>query len=170
MLVLIWTTVLPTTTIEQPSKLDDIFDNDSYDSDVRHTPPDSDVEADMERFPTFKETTKLEVGMTFKDKLQIRYAIKEYAMFNKKNFVFKKNDKKRIIVKCIDGYPFYIRFSMRTTNQYWQLVSLTGRHSCHRTAKNRQAKTDWLARNFVYIIRHTPEMKTKGLIAEDIKK
>lgn len=29
---------------------------------------------------------------------------------------------------------------------------------------------DWLADNFVYTIRHTPEIKTKGLIVEAIKK
>lgn len=40
-----WTTV-----ISKPSRLDDISDNDSCDSDVLHTPPDSDVEVDMERF------------------------------------------------------------------------------------------------------------------------
>ncbi|CAK8562006.1 unnamed protein product [Lathyrus sativus] len=68
-------------------------------------------------------------------------------MENKKNLVFKKNDKKRMVVKCVDGCPFHIR-----------------------TAKNRQAKTDWLGRQFMYTIRHTPEIKTKGLIAEAIKK
>lgn len=56
--------------------------------------------------------------MMFKDKLQIKDAIKEYAKENKKNLVFKKNDTKRIFVKCIDDCPFYIRFSMTTTNQY----------------------------------------------------
>ncbi|KAI5396811.1 hypothetical protein KIW84_062873 [Lathyrus oleraceus] len=91
-----WTTFLPNATIEQPSKLDDISDNDSCDSYVLHTPPDSDVEVDMERFLNFKETTKLEVGVMFKDKLQIKDVIKEYAMENKKNLVFKKNDKKRM--------------------------------------------------------------------------
>lgn len=113
-----WTTVLPTATTKQPSKLNDISNNDCCDSYVLHTPPDSDVEADMERFPTFKETPKLEVGMMFKDKLQIKDAIKEYAMENKKNLVFKKNDNRRMFVKCIDGCPFYIRFGMRTTYQY----------------------------------------------------
>ncbi|CAK8536325.1 unnamed protein product [Lathyrus sativus] len=91
-------------------------------------------------------------------------------MENKKNLVFKKNDKNIMVVKCVDGCPFHIRFSMRITNQYWQLVSLNDRHGCHRTSKNRQAKTDWLGRQFVYTIRHTPEIKTKGLIAEAIKK
>ncbi|CAK8563502.1 unnamed protein product [Lathyrus sativus] len=162
-----WKTVLPNA--EKPSKLDDNSDNGS-DSDVLQTPPGSDAEGDTTKFPIFREPTKLEVGMMFKDKQQIKDAIKEYAMENKKNLVFKKNDKKRMVVEYVDGCPFHIRFSMRTTNQYWQLVSLTGCHGCHRTTKNRQAKADWLGRQFVYTIRHIPEIKTKGLIAEAIKK
>ena len=102
--------------------------------------------------------------------MQIRDAIKEYALENKKNLVFKKNDKKRMVAKCMDGCPFHLRFSMRKANQSWQLVSFTDQHNCHRTITNRQAKTDWLARKFVYILRHTPELKTKGLIAIGIEK
>ncbi|CAK8562082.1 unnamed protein product [Lathyrus sativus] len=107
-----WKTVLPNA--EKPSKLDDNSDNGS-DSDVLQTPPDSDAEGDTTKFPIFREPTKLEVRMMFKDKQQIKDAIKEYAMENKKNLVFKKNDKKRMVVKCVDGCPFHIRFSMRTT-------------------------------------------------------
>lgn len=55
-------TVLPNATTEQPSKLDYISDNDSCDSDVLHTPPNSDVEADMERLPSFKELQNLKQG------------------------------------------------------------------------------------------------------------
>ena len=108
--------------------------------------------------------------MMFKDKLQVRYAIKVYAMDNNKNVVLRKNDKTRMVVRCMEGCPFYIRFSIRTNNRFWQLVRFTDEHSFHRTPKNRQAKTDWLARQFVYTLRHSLEMKTKGLIAEALQK
>ncbi|CAK8564754.1 unnamed protein product [Lathyrus sativus] len=91
-------------------------------------------------------------------------------MENKKNIVFKKIEKNIMVVKCIEGCPFYIRFNMQTSNQFWQLVSLTDQDSCHMRAKNRHTKTDWLARKSVYTIRHIPEMKIKGLITEAIKK
>ncbi|XP_058733419.1 uncharacterized protein LOC131605035 [Vicia villosa] len=70
----------------------------------------------------------------------------------------------------MDGCPFYIRFSMRTGNTFWQLVSLTENHSCHRTPKNRQATTAWLGRKFMYTLRHSPDMRCKGLIAEALEK
>ncbi|XP_058783420.1 uncharacterized protein LOC131658103 [Vicia villosa] len=63
-----------------------------------------------------------------------------------------------------------MRFSKRVGNQYWQLVSLTNDHTCRRTAKNRQAKTEWLAKKLIPILRHTPEMRPKGLIAESFEK
>src|ERR1044072_1139692 len=160
-----WTTVLPNDSAEKISRKNDISDVESCDSDELYTPPASDDEGDMVRFPKFKETAKFEIGMMFKDKMQTRDAVKEYALENKKNLVFKKNDKKRMVAKCMDGCPFHLRFSMRKANQSWQLVSFTDQHNCHRTIRNRQAKTDWLARKFVYILRHTPELKTKGLIA-----
>ncbi|XP_058755919.1 uncharacterized protein LOC131629134 [Vicia villosa] len=138
-----WTTVLPNTSTEQPSRLAVNSDNECRDSDELHTPLGSDVE----------------------DKMQIKDAVKDYAMESNKNVVIKKNDKKKVVVKRMVGCPFYIRFSLRETNQFWQLVSFTNLHNCHRTPRNRQATTVWLAKKFVNTLRHTPEMKTKGLIA-----
>ncbi|XP_058733206.1 uncharacterized protein LOC131604807 [Vicia villosa] len=165
-----WTTVLPNDQTKNSSGHNVISDNESFDSDELQTPPESDVEDETERFPIFKNSKMFELGMMFKDKLQVRDAIKEYAMDKKKNVVIRKNDKKRMVVRCMEGCPFYMRFSMRTNNLFWQLVSFTNEHSCYRTPKNRQAKTNWLARNFVYTLRHSLDMKTKGLIAEAMLK
>nr|XP_012570215.1 uncharacterized protein LOC105851895 [Cicer arietinum] len=91
-------------------------------------------------------------------------------METKKNLYFKKNDGKRIIVRCEPECPFYMRISKRTSNEYWQLVSFTEDHTCNRRAKNKQAKTEWLAKKFVPMLRHTPEMKPNGLIVEALDK
>lgn len=113
---------------------------------------------------------KFEVGLIFHTKQSMKDAVKDFAMVHKKNLHFKKNDKKRMVVKCIKGCPFYIRISKSSQSEYWQVVRLDDTHTCHRTAKNRQAKTKWLARKFIPTLRHTPDMKTKGLIAEAIEK
>lgn len=39
-----------------------------------------------------------------------------------------------------------MRFNKRIRNQYWQGASLFDEHTCARTAYNRQAKTEWLAK------------------------
>ncbi|XP_058765411.1 uncharacterized protein LOC131638892 [Vicia villosa] len=165
-----WTTILPTVPTQNSSRIDVTSDNDSCDSEVLRTPPDSDAEDAIKEYPTFKKDTKFELGMMFKDKDQIKDAIKEFALEKNKSFVIKKNDKRRVVVKCIEGCPFHIRFSKRSTNQFWQVVSFVDQHTCHRTSKNRQATTQWLARKFVDTLRHTPEMKSKGLVAEGLQR
>ncbi|CAI8596987.1 unnamed protein product [Vicia faba] len=57
-----WTTVLPNEKIEHTSKYNIIFDNESYDSDELHTPLESDVEDETERFLTFKENNIFELA------------------------------------------------------------------------------------------------------------
>ncbi|XP_058747097.1 uncharacterized protein LOC131620093 [Vicia villosa] len=168
--VIDWATIFPNAQCGESSSKHVISDEDDCDSDELHTPPESDIEDEMPRFPVFKDTIKFELGMKFKDKLQIRNVVKEYAMEQKKNGVITKNDKKRVVVRCMDGGPFYTRFSMRTGNTFWQLVSFTETHSCQRTPKNRQATTEWLGRKFMYMLRHSPEMRCKGLIAEALQK
>ncbi|XP_050908396.1 uncharacterized protein LOC127122024 [Lathyrus oleraceus] len=94
----------------------------------------------------------------------IRDVVKDYAMENQ------KNDSKRNVVKCSDGCKFYMRFSKRIGNQFWQVVTLIEYHTCHRTADNRSAKTKWLANKFTSILRHSPSMKPSGLRAEAVER
>ncbi|XP_058741783.1 protein bfr2-like [Vicia villosa] len=70
-----WTIVLPNTSTEKPLEVNS--DTECGDSDDLHTPLGSDVEDGMERFPAFKQSTKFEIGMMFKDKMQIKDAVKE---------------------------------------------------------------------------------------------
>ncbi|XP_058759822.1 uncharacterized protein LOC131633127 [Vicia villosa] len=49
-----------------------------------------------------------------------RDAVKECGMDNQKNVFIKKNDAKRIVVRCMGGCKYYLRFSKRSGQQYWQ--------------------------------------------------
>lgn len=95
------------------------------------------------KYPTYKsgQGMKFQLGMMFTNKEMIRDDVKDYAMENQKNVFIKKNDSKRIVVKYTDGCKFYMRFSKRIDNQFWQVVTLIKDHTCHRTADNRSAKT-----------------------------
>lgn len=158
-----------------PSFATDFEEND-VNSDDLDTPPGSEVdEENVRKFPKFNQPengdeVRFELGLKFNTKEQVKNAVKDFAMETKKNLYFKKNDGKRIIVRCEPECPFYMRISKRTSNEYWQLVSFTDDHTCHRRAKNRQAKTEWLAKKFVPMLRHTPEMKPNGLIVEALDK
>ncbi|PNX91579.1 hypothetical protein L195_g047710 [Trifolium pratense] len=59
-----------------------------------------------------------------------------------------------------------MRVSKGNHKNFYQVVSLEKTHTCHRNGKNRQAKTKWLAKGFVSILRHTPNMKIRALQEE----
>lgn len=92
-----WTTV--------PDKLVGKVNNSDMDDDsgVLRTPPASDDDEEHERFPTYKsgEVFKFQLGMMFSNKEMVRDALKEYAMEMKKNVYLKKNDGKRMVLKCM---------------------------------------------------------------------
>jgi hypothetical protein len=159
---------------QEPTKATDFEEAHNVDSDVLDTPPGSEDDGEEFNYPKFKipdcgDQVRFELGMRFASKGLIRDAVKSFAMEKIKNLHIKKNDSKRVVVRCDMNCPFYMRFSKRVGNEYWQLVSFSDDHTCHRTAKNRQATTEWLAKKFIPLLRHTPEMRPKGLIAEALE-
>ncbi|XP_058725642.1 uncharacterized protein LOC131596928 [Vicia villosa] len=142
------------------------------DSDVLHTPNESGNDEEHEKFPSYKsdESLKFELGMVFSKKEMERDAVKDYGMENNKNVIIKKNEAKRMVIKCMEGCSFHMRVSKRVGNQYWQVVSLIDEHNCAITPYNRQAKTTWFAKKFGHILRHNPNMKPAGLIAQSLKR
>ncbi|XP_058759381.1 uncharacterized protein LOC131632657 [Vicia villosa] len=63
---------------------------------------------DSETYPDYEECEDDEddelhtpLGSDVEDKMQIKDAVKDYAMESNKNVVIKKNDKKRVVVKCM---------------------------------------------------------------------
>jgi len=92
--------------------------------------------------PHGDEAVKFELGMEFTSKGSVKEAIKHYALERKKNLHFTKNDKIRMVVKCLKGCPFNLRFSNRSVSDCWQVGSFTELHNnCYKADKNKQAKT-----------------------------
>jgi hypothetical protein len=151
-----------------PTTAADFQDEIYEDSDYLHTPPESEDEEPINNYPTFKMGdgsigVQFQLGLTFNNKKQAQEAIKEYAMETRKSLHLQKNEKEFMVVKCVVGCPFHLRISKRSGNEFWQIVSFIDDHTCHNTPRNRQAKTKYLAKKFASTLRHTPEMKVKGL-------
>ncbi|XP_057440813.1 uncharacterized protein LOC130732838 [Lotus japonicus] len=156
---------------QEPSTYEDFQDEDG-DSEDLESPSESDDEGKGSRkYPEFKPTADeefvhLELSMTFNNKDQFTDTVKDFAIQTKKNMKITKNDKKRVVVKCVDECPFYMRASKTPSRPIWQIVSFYNNHNCCRLATNRQATTFWLAKKFMQILRHTPDLKVRGLIEE----
>lgn len=104
--------------IETTKPHDNDFHHDNgEDSDQLQTPFRSEYDEEYERFPSYKvgEGTKFQLGMIFSNKELVRDAIKEYAMVER-NVYLKKNDGKRMVVRCIEECKFYIRIGKRVGN------------------------------------------------------
>ncbi|XP_039687036.1 uncharacterized protein [Medicago truncatula] len=63
---------------------------------------------------------KLEKGLKFNNKKQAKDAIEKYALETRKNLCLKKNKKEYLVVKCMPDYPFHLRISKRSANDFWQ--------------------------------------------------
>lgn len=109
-----WTTVLPSDKLVDKLKFFDVDDK----FDVLHTPLGNDDEEEHARFPAYKsgEVFKFQLGMMFNNKEMVKDDLKEYLMELEENIALKKNDGKRMVVKCMDGCEFYMRISKRVGN------------------------------------------------------
>jgi len=104
-----------------------------------------------------------QLGQTFANAELIRKSVKEHALQVRKNIYLKKNEKRRIIVKCTPTCPFHMRFSRSDTKSYFVLSSFNSAHKCCRNSKIRLFKTKLLAEKFVPILKHTPNATLKSL-------
>lgn len=139
-----WKQVLPSETLGeeysgtkfQHEDVDDEYEDHLYIS------LGSDVEEDVAKHPTYKsgEGRAFKLGMMFINKEKIRDVVKEYGMDNQKNVWIKKNDAKRVVVRCIGGCKFYLRISKRNGQQYQQVVSYECEHTYYRNVYNRNSK------------------------------
>ena len=145
------------------------FEDEDGDSSELESPSEGEGERDRRRYHRYKPVDEgdpviFEVGHIFATKEIFKTAIKDYSLQEKKDLKITKNDKTRIVVKCVEKCPFYMRVSRTDTRQYWLLVTFDNNHDCCRSAENRQAKTKYLARKFMPVLRHTPEIKVQSLI------
>jgi len=153
-----------------PSTIEDFVDEDG-DSEDLDTPDEESEDGGKKKYPKFKvadgdEPVRFELGQIFTSADLVRTAVKEYGLKSRKNVHLEKNEKTRIVVKCTDTCPFYMRVIKSTHKTYFQVVSLDPIHQCHTTGKNRQAKPNLIARKLIPILRHTPGMRIKALQTE----
>ncbi|XP_058774769.1 uncharacterized protein LOC131649016 [Vicia villosa] len=146
-------------------------ESDQDESDM-HTPVENNDEVVHKRkFPTFKVfengvPVRVELGMQIVSKEVIIDVVKDNVMETRTNIWLKKNDAIRVFVKYQLGCPFHMLVAKRSGSQYWQVKILKPKHECVRSAGNKQAKTKWLAKNFIPLIMNTPHSKPSGLAQE----
>ncbi|WVZ00607.1 hypothetical protein V8G54_026676 [Vigna mungo] len=122
-------------------------------------------------FPTFSmprsmDGYKWEVGTFFAEKKEFMDAIRTYALSNGRNMKFIKNDKKRIIVKCLGGKGkcnWYAYCAFRIDVNAWQLRKVVDTHSCSRDFNVKLMTSKWLSERMEKSVRENPSMKVMDI-------
>ncbi|XP_014495011.1 uncharacterized protein LOC106756927 [Vigna radiata var. radiata] len=122
-------------------------------------------------FPTFTmprsmEGYKWEVGTFFAEKKEFMDGIRTYALSNGRNMKFIKNDKKRIIVKCLGGKVkcnWYAYCAFRIDVNAWQLRKVVDSHSCSRDFNVKLMTSKWLSERMEKSVRENPTMKVMDI-------
>ncbi|WVZ12177.1 hypothetical protein V8G54_016707 [Vigna mungo] len=118
-------------------------------------------------FPTFTmprnmDGYKWEVGTFFAEKKEFMDGIRTYALSNGRNMKFIKNDKKRIIVKCLGGKGkcnWYAYCAFRIDVNAWQLRKVVDSQSCSRDFNVKLMTSKWLSERMEKSVRENPTMK-----------
>ncbi|WVY98287.1 hypothetical protein V8G54_030438 [Vigna mungo] len=122
-------------------------------------------------FPTFTmprnmDCYKWEVGTFFAEKKEFMDGIRTYALSNGRNMKFIKNDKKKIIVKCLGGKGkcnWYAYCAFRIDVNAWQLRKIVDSHSCSRDFNVKLMTSKWLSERMEKSMRENPIMKVMDI-------
>ena len=148
------------------TKLED-FDDENGDSSDLDSICSSDEDTDhgkpkLHKFKLSEEIIFVK-GQVFSSAELIRTSVREFALQQRKNIYVKKSERKRVVVKCVEGCPFYMRFSKATPKTYFVLTTYCADHKCHYGGRTRLIRTSLLAKKLIPLLKLTPHMRIKKL-------
>ncbi|KAK8502080.1 hypothetical protein V6N12_012534 [Hibiscus sabdariffa] len=124
-------------------------------------------------FDTFSVEPRFEVGMIFESPQQFKEALYAYAVAQRFDFKFLKNEKERTRAKCkARGCPFRIYASFDKGDSCFKIKTFISEHECSITFKNKRANYLLVGKHFLSKIRIVPNLKLveiKRLAKEELK-
>ncbi|XVF17355.1 hypothetical protein REPUB_Repub10bG0113900 [Reevesia pubescens] len=104
-----------------------------------------------------------ELGMRFHNNKQFKEAVKKYAFAQGVQFRFKKNEPKRVRVRCMEGCPWSLFASHDSRNHCFVIKTYNPEHRCFRTNKIDLISADYIAKHLKDRILSQPNMKIRDL-------
>ncbi|KAE8680401.1 hypothetical protein F3Y22_tig00111390pilonHSYRG00043 [Hibiscus syriacus] len=142
---------------------DSLYSVDESDGDGSHKKP---------RHPEFNTTTditnlKLKIGLIFINKKILRAAIRMYAIKNRYNVKFRRNDNTRIQVRCKAGFPWVLWASPLApkdpSDGTSQIKSLNDEHTCLKGFENANITAKWITKHYFQSFHVDPNYYVKSL-------
>ncbi|KAK2978352.1 hypothetical protein RJ640_016454 [Escallonia rubra] len=122
------------------------------------------------RYPQFRpekdmKNPEFALGMTFSSREVLKDAIKEYAILNRKEIEFVKNDKCRVRAICIGSVQcqWCILGSIMQGTTTWQVKTYFKEHDCPSVYYHRRATSKWLSKTYMDRIRSNPGLPMPAL-------
>ena len=114
---------------------------------------------------TYWKKQKPVLGMRFESPKQLKFMLCNYAVAHGYQLCFKKNDNKRLLVKCCNGKcTFRLWGSWMSDEVSFQIKSLHQEHNCGRNYKMGPLVTyRWIARHFITDFVNEQKMSARAL-------
>ncbi len=126
-------------------------------------------EDELESVPLFNPETdmkdpKFELRMVFPSFDILRKAVKQYSIRNRVGVEFAYNDKRRLRVVCQPGCPFLLTAGKYKDGPQVQIKRVDHDHSCARVVKNKWATFEWIADEYLEVIKSHPGIPLAALV------
>ncbi|KAL4308001.1 hypothetical protein GQ457_01G017620 [Hibiscus cannabinus] len=173
--------ILPTVRNED---VDGVGEDDGNETDYLDSSDAGSYESDSDGEILFKKSSKVffdtssveprfEVGMIFESPQQFKEALYAYAVAQRFDFKFLKNEKERTRAKCkARGCPFRIYASFDKGDGCFKIKTFISELECSITFKNKRANYLLVGKHFLSKIRIVPNLKLveiKRLAKEELK-
>ncbi|KAH6761555.1 hypothetical protein C2S52_018988 [Perilla frutescens var. hirtella] len=109
------------------------------------------------------KSLKLVIGMQFEDGFQCKHAIQTISIENGDPIRFTRFNKTQCEAKCIPQCGWRCYGSLVKKDGTFVIKSLSGDHKCPREMNNKQATSEWIAREYLNKFRMRPNMSVKEL-------
>ena len=104
---------------------------------------------------------EFQTGLLFTSVKILKNAIIDYAVEQKRDIWFSKNDLQRVQAKCSKTCPWYLFASKIDVDGTFQVKTYKKQHNCMLVHKHSFVRSDWLARKFRNHIRANPKWKLR---------
>lgn len=136
-----------------------------HSDDERSDDESSDVAGSFPDYVAMKDISKvpvLDIGVKFADAREFRWAVKQNAIYHGFDYSILKNDSDRVTLKC-KSCTRRIHASYDKNQEYFQIKTLQGEHSCEAVTTNSRATSSWSGRKYGDYWRSDPGMSLKTL-------
>ena len=104
---------------------------------------------------------KLELGMYFTSKDDIKEAVASYSVQNGRALKIIKNDKKRVRVRCKEGCEWEVYFAKLLNEETWKIRKVIDNHHYSGGYNVRMLSTKWLSNRIQNALKNNPRLKVQ---------